>query len=57
MGLPSFETSGELLHASWQCVAELGCMIEIGKRNLISKGNLALDLFQRDRSFFGVDLA
>lgn len=32
-------------------------MVEIGKRDLIGKGSLALDLFERNRSYFGVDLA
>ena len=49
--------SGELLHASWKCVAEFGCMIEIGKRDLIGKGTLALDIFERNRAYFGVDFA
>jgi len=49
--------SGELLHASWKCVAEFGCMVEIGKRDLIGKGAIALDLFERNRSYFGVDFA
>lgn len=55
--LTSAQLSGELLHASWQCVAEFGCMVEIGKRDLIGKGSLALDLFERNRSYFGVDFA
>jgi NADPH:quinone reductase-like Zn-dependent oxidoreductase len=49
--------SGELLHASWQCVAEFGCMVEVGKRDLIGKGSLAMDVFQLNRSYFGIDLA
>src|SRR5579871_3433482 len=47
--------SGELLHASWKCVAEFGCMIEIGKRDLIGKGALALGIFEHNRAYFGVD--
>ncbi|KAK4207791.1 hypothetical protein QBC37DRAFT_454492, partial [Rhypophila decipiens] len=49
--------SGELLHASWQCVAEFGSMIELGKRDFIDRGRLAMDHFEDNRSFFGVDLA
>lgn len=49
--------SGELLHASWKCVAQFGCMIEIGKRDLIGKGSLALDVFEQNRTYFGVDFA
>ncbi|KAM7216063.1 Acyl transferase domain containing protein [Rhypophila decipiens] len=48
--------SGELLHASWQCVAEFGSMIELGKRDFIDRGRLAMDRFEDNRSFFGVDL-
>jgi NADPH:quinone reductase-like Zn-dependent oxidoreductase len=49
--------SGELLHASWECVAEYGSMVEIGKRDFIGKAQLNMDLFESNRSFFGVDLA
>jgi len=49
--------SGELLHASWECVAEFGCMVEIGKRDLRGKGRLALDLFELNRRYIGADLA
>lgn len=48
--------SGELLHASWQCVAEFGEMVEIGKRDIIGKATLRLDLFAGNRSFLGVDM-
>ncbi len=49
--------AGELLHASWQCVAENGVMIELGKRDITGRGKLALDLFHDNRGFFGVDVA
>ena len=49
--------SGELLHASWQCVAKFGKMVEIGKRDFIGRGKLMMDIFEANRSFFGVDLA
>ncbi|KAH6869068.1 KR domain-containing protein [Thelonectria olida] len=48
--------SGELLHASWECVAPFGSMIEIGKRDLLGKGKLALNPFLVNRSYHGVDL-
>ncbi|GKT61721.1 polyketide synthase [Colletotrichum tofieldiae] len=48
--------SGDLLHASWNCVAEFGKMIEIGKRDLIGNGKLALNVFELNRSYHGVDL-
>jgi NADPH:quinone reductase-like Zn-dependent oxidoreductase len=49
--------SGELLHASWNCVAKFGRMIEIGKRDFIGKAKLSMDLFEGNRAFFGVDLS
>ncbi|KAK5626220.1 hypothetical protein RRF57_001935 [Xylaria bambusicola] len=49
--------SGDLLHATWKCVAVNGCMLEIGKRDMIGKGQLAMDLFEENRTFFGIDLS
>ncbi|PLB54037.1 polyketide synthase [Aspergillus steynii IBT 23096] len=48
--------SGELLHASWQCVARSGKMLELGKRDFMGHGKLDMDLFSENRSFIGVDL-
>lgn len=49
--------SGELLHATWKCVASSGCMVEIGKRDLIGKGHLAMDKFEYNRTYYGADLS
>jgi len=49
--------SGELLHASWKCVAPFGKMLEIGKRDFIGHAQLAMDIFEANRSFVGIDLA
>lgn len=49
--------SGELLHASWKCVAQNGCMVEIGQRDLTGKGRLAMDPFAENRSFCAVDIS
>ncbi|KAJ5629451.1 Acyl transferase/acyl hydrolase/lysophospholipase [Penicillium herquei] len=48
--------SGDLLRASWKCVAEFGKMIELGKRDLITHGNLDLTPFLLNRVYCGVDL-
>ncbi|KAI1759369.1 hypothetical protein GGR53DRAFT_513765 [Hypoxylon sp. FL1150] len=48
--------SGDLLHTSWRCVADFGSMIELGKRDIIGQGQLAMDMFQENRSFHSVDL-
>ena len=49
--------SGELLHTSWKCVAEYGKLLELGKRDFLGRGKLTMDLFEANRSFFGIDLA
>lgn len=49
--------SGEQLHASWQCVAQGGCMVEIGKRDLLGRAQLAMNPFLANRSYIGVDVA
>lgn len=49
--------SGELLHASWQCVAAYGKMIEIGRRDILSHGMLSLSPLSEDRTFHAVNLA
>ncbi len=48
--------SGELLHATWRCIAEFGTMVEIGKRDLLEKGKLDMDVFLANRSYCCVDL-
>lgn len=49
--------SGELLHTTWDCVASNGCMVEIGKRDMIGRAQLALDKFEDNRTFFGIDVS
>ncbi|KAI1209352.1 fatty acid synthase S-acetyltransferase [Annulohypoxylon truncatum] len=48
--------SGELLHATWTCVAEFGSMVEIGKRDLIGNGKLDMNAFLANRSYCCVDI-
>ena len=49
--------SGELLHASWRCVAPHGAMVEIGKRDMVGRGQLALAPFEDNRTFIGGEVA
>ena len=37
--------SGDLLHPSWHCVAEFGKFIEVGKRDLLGRGQLDMEVF------------
>lgn len=48
--------SGELLHATWQCVAPFGKMVEIGKRDLIGFGKIDMNVFLANRSYCCVDI-
>ncbi|KAL8826449.1 MAG: hypothetical protein Q9191_003792 [Dirinaria sp. TL-2023a] len=48
--------SGELLHATWTCVAEFGTLLEIGKRDLIGNGRLDMKPFLANRSYCCVDI-
>ncbi|KAH6715991.1 hypothetical protein BKA61DRAFT_720187 [Leptodontidium sp. MPI-SDFR-AT-0119] len=48
--------SGELLHASWKCLAEFGTFVEIGRRDFLGHGKLAMQNFESNRTFVGVDL-
>lgn len=49
--------SGELLHTSWKCVAPNGAMVEIGKRDMVGRGELALHPFEDNRTFIGGDVS
>jgi NADPH:quinone reductase-like Zn-dependent oxidoreductase len=48
--------SGDLLHASWMCVAEFGTMVEIGKRDFQRHSKLTMGPFEQNRSFIGLDI-
>ncbi|KAJ5993473.1 kinase subdomain-containing protein [Penicillium sp. IBT 35674x] len=48
--------AGELLHTSWECVANRGKMIELGKRDFLTNGTLSMVPFLKNRAFYGVDI-
>lgn len=48
--------AGELLHATWTCVAEFGTLVEIGKRDLIGDGKLDMKPFLGNRNYCCVDI-
>lgn len=43
--------SGDLLHATWECIAEFGKMVEIGQRDLVAAGKLDMKSFLGGRSY------
>ncbi|KAF2655021.1 ketoacyl-synt-domain-containing protein [Lophiostoma macrostomum CBS 122681] len=47
---------GELLRASWSCIAPFGRFIEIGKRDVLEKSSLPMFHFGSNASFSVVDL-
>lgn len=49
--------SGEGLIASWECMANFGRFIEIGKKDIYAHSNLPMFPFSKNVSFCAVDLA
>nr|ALP31891.1 polyketide synthase 9 [Diaporthe helianthi] len=49
--------SGQLLHASWRCVAPCGTFVELGKRDIVGRGKLAMEPLDDNRAFVAVDMA
>jgi NADPH:quinone reductase-like Zn-dependent oxidoreductase len=48
--------TGGLLHASWQCVAEFGMMVDLAEHSR-SRGQLGIDFSEAIRAFVAVDIA
>ncbi|PQE21953.1 polyketide synthase protein [Rutstroemia sp. NJR-2017a WRK4] len=47
---------GELMHEYWRCIAPMGRFVEIGRTEVLEKGQLNLDIFQRTATFASFDL-
>ncbi|KAF2644242.1 putative polyketide synthase [Massarina eburnea CBS 473.64] len=48
---------GDLMHASWSCIAPFGRFVEIGKRELIDAGKLDMAAFLKSCTFTAFDLS
>lgn len=48
--------AGELLHATWSCMASFGRLVEIGKRDIHENSKLDMDPFRRNITYASVDL-
>lgn len=48
--------SGKLLEASWDVIAEFGRFVEIGRKDIDTRGYLPMFPFKRNAMFAGVDL-
>ncbi|KAI1348771.1 polyketide synthase-like protein [Xylaria sp. FL0043] len=49
--------TGELMHASWRCVAPFGRFVEVGKREIVDDGRLDMQIFSRSTTFTAFDLS
>ncbi|KAI1499776.1 polyketide synthase [Biscogniauxia marginata] len=48
--------TGDLMHASWDCLASFGRFVEIGKRELVDAGKLEMHMFLRNTTFTAFDM-
>ena len=48
--------AGDLLHATWNCVARFGRFVEIGKRDIHENAKLDMEPFRKSISFASLDL-
>ncbi|KAI1743074.1 polyketide synthase-like protein [Xylaria scruposa] len=48
--------TGDLMHASWRCLAPFGRFVEVGKRELVDNGRLEMNVFARNTTFTAFDL-
>ncbi|CAH0054521.1 unnamed protein product [Clonostachys solani] len=47
---------GELLHEGWECLADFGRFVEIGKKDILDAGRLNMEGFARGTTFTAFDL-
>ena len=48
--------AGDMMHEMWRCIAPLGRFIEVGRTDVIDRGTLSLEIFQRNATFSSFDL-
>ncbi|KAL4810922.1 hypothetical protein BDV18DRAFT_165373 [Aspergillus unguis] len=48
--------SDSLLVSSWECIAPFGRFLELGKKDILSNGDLPMRMFERNASFHAIDL-
>ena len=48
--------AGELLHATWSCIARFGRFLEIGKRDIHENAQIEMDPFRKNITFASVDM-
>ncbi|RYP05939.1 hypothetical protein DL764_003473 [Monosporascus ibericus] len=48
--------AGDLMHETWRCIAPLGRFIDIGRVDVLGRGKLGLEVFQRNATFSSFDM-
>ncbi|KAK2616187.1 hypothetical protein QQS21_000819 [Conoideocrella luteorostrata] len=48
--------SGDLMHETWRCISPLGRFIDVGRRDVLGGGSLAMEVFKRNATFCSFDL-
>ncbi|KAI0479720.1 hypothetical protein F4859DRAFT_513220 [Xylaria cf. heliscus] len=49
--------TGDLMHASWRCLAPFGRFVEVSKREIVDVDRLEMDLFARNTTMTAFDLS
>lgn len=49
--------TGDLLDESWRLLADNGTLLEIGKRDIVARHSLAMEPFDRNCSYRGIDIS
>lgn len=48
---------GDMLDASWRCIADNGTFVEIGKRDMLDRNSLSMEPFCRNASYRAIDMS
>jgi NADPH:quinone reductase-like Zn-dependent oxidoreductase len=49
--------TGDILDASWRCIADHGTMVEIGKKDILDRNSLSMEPFNRNASYRAIDMS
>lgn len=49
--------TGDLLDASWRCIAPGGTMVELGKKDMLDRNHLSMEPFGRNASYRCFDMS
>ncbi|KAI9781693.1 MAG: Type I Iterative PKS [Peltula sp. TS41687] len=49
--------TGDMLDASWRCIADHGTFVEIGKKDMLDRNTLSMEPFCRNASYRAVDMS